>query len=169
MKFRILFLLLMLGAIAGFSALNWDAFVTPTTLSVGLTDVQAPIGVIMLGALCLLTAYFLAFVIYVQASALFDSRRHAQELQANRELADKAEASRFTELRGFITVELQQLARQQANMGSSAAVDSAVLARLDRVEKDLLAAVEQLANTLGAALGELEDRLERSERGLPPR
>jgi len=31
MKFRTLFLLLILAATAGFSALNWDAFITPTT------------------------------------------------------------------------------------------------------------------------------------------
>ncbi|WP_291993695.1 LapA family protein [Candidatus Accumulibacter sp. ACC003] len=168
MKFRTLFLLFILGATAGFSALNWDAFVTPTTLSVGVTDVQAPIGVIMLGVVSFLTAYFLVFVIYVQASALFDSRRHAQELQANRELADKAEASRFTELRSFITTELQQLARQRENAGSSATDNSATLARLDRVEKELLGAVEQSASNLAATLGTIEDRLERTERALLP-
>jgi hypothetical protein len=35
MKLRTVFLLLILGVIAGFSALNWSAFITPTTLSLG--------------------------------------------------------------------------------------------------------------------------------------
>ncbi|WP_291989915.1 LapA family protein [Candidatus Accumulibacter sp. ACC007] len=168
MKFRTLFLLLILAATAGFSALNWDAFITPTTLSLGVTDVQAPIGVIMLGVVSVLTAYFLLFVIYVQASALFDSRRHAQELKANQELADRAEASRFTDLRGFITTELQAMARQNASNAASGGTDPALLARLDRVETELLSAVEQSGNNIVTSLAGIEDRLTRSaDGGLP--
>ncbi len=162
MKLRTVFLLLILGAIAAFSALNWTAFTTQTTLSLGLSEIQAPLGVIMLGVVAFLTAFFLVFVVYVQASALFDSRRHAQELQLNRELADKAEASRFTELRSFLEVELQKLGSRGA--GSSAAADPAiVLARLDRLEKELLSALEHSENSVAAYVGELEDRLERKD------
>jgi hypothetical protein len=165
MKLRTILLLLVLGAIATFSALNWGAFNTPTTLSLGVTEVQAPLGVIMLGVVAFLAAFFLVFVVYVQASALFDSRRHAQELQANRELADKAEASRFTELRSFLEVELQKLASGNAG----APVDAAIVARLDRLERELLAAIEQSGNGLAACIGELEDRLERRDGILPTR
>ena len=115
-----------------------------------------------------LTAFFLVFVVYVQASALFDSRRHAQELQLNRELADKAEASRFTELRSFLEGELQKLAGVRSG-GSPVPADPAILARLDRLEKELLTAVEQSGNSLAAYLGEIEDRLERNAGALPPR
>ena len=167
MKLRTVFLLLILGAIAAFSALNWTAFTTQTTLSLGLSEIQAPLGVIMLGVVAFLTAFFLVFVVYVQASALFDSRRHAQELQLNRELADKAEASRFTELRSFLEVELQKLAGRGAP--SALATDPAILARLERLEKELLTAIEQSGNSLAASLGELEDRLERKERDLAVR
>ncbi|MCM8594616.1 LapA family protein [Accumulibacter sp.] len=164
MKLRTLSLLLVLGALAAFAALNWSSFVSPTTLSLGLAEVQAPLGLIMLGMVAVLTAIFLVFVVYVQASALFDSRRHAQELQANRELADKAEASRFTELRGFLESELAKIAERCGT--ASPAVDPALLARLDRLEAALLTAVEQSGNGLAASIGELEDRLER-EGGLP--
>ena len=81
MKLRTIFLLLILGAIGAFSLLNWNAFITPTTVSLGLAEVQAPLGAIMLGMVVFLTAFFLVFVVYMQASAIFDSRRHAQELQ----------------------------------------------------------------------------------------
>ncbi|MEF8750628.1 MAG: LapA family protein [Candidatus Accumulibacter necessarius] len=165
MKLRTVFLLLVLGVIAAFSALNWSAFITPTTLSLGLAEVQAPLGVIMLGVVGFLTAFFLVFVVYVQASALFDSRRHAQELQVNRELADKAEASRFTELRSFLEAELQKLAGR--GTGSTVASNPAILARLDQLEEKLLTAVEQSGNSLAAYIGELEDRLERKEEQLP--
>ena len=165
MKLRTIFLLLILGAIGAFSLLNWNAFITPTTVSLGLAEVQAPLGAIMLGMVVFLTAFFLVFVVYMQASAIFDSRRHAQELQVNRELADKAEASRFTELRSFLEVELQKLG-SHSSPGTSTS-DQAVLARLDRLEKELLIAVEQSGNSLAACIGELEDRLERS--ALPSR
>lgn len=164
MKLRTVFLLLIFTLVAAFSALNWHAFTTPTTLSLGVAQVEAPLGVIMLGVIAFLAAFFLIFVVYVQASALFDSRRHAQELQLNRELADKAEASRFTELRSFLEGELQKLAGRGA---TPAASDAAILERLDRLEKVLLTGMEQSANSVAACVGELEDRLER--RGdLPP-
>lgn len=165
MKLRTVFLLLILGAIAAFSAVNWTTFTTPTALSLGLAEVQAPLGLIMLGVVAFLTAFFLVFVVYVQASALFDSRRHAHELQLNRELADKAEASRFTELRSFLEVELRKLG---SSPEASANRDPAILARLDQVEKALLTALEHSENSLAAYVGELEDRLERKEL-LPPR
>jgi uncharacterized integral membrane protein len=161
MKLRTVFLLLILGAIAAFSALNWTTFTTPTALSLGLSEIQAPLGVVMLGVVAFLTAFFLVFVVYVQASALFDSRRHAQELQLNRELADKAEASRFTELRSFLEVELQKLGSRGASP-VTAADPAIVLARLDRLEKELLTALEHSENSVAAYVGELEDRLERS-------
>jgi len=165
MKLRTVFLLLVFTLVGAFSVLNWHAFTAPTTLSLGVAQVEAPLGVIMLGVVAFLAAFFLIFVVYVQASALFDSRRHAQELQLNRELADKAEASRFTELRSFLEGELQKLA---ARGGETPAVsDAAILERLDRLEKILLTGIEQSANSLAACIGELEDRLER--RGdLPP-
>jgi cbb3-type cytochrome oxidase subunit 3 len=161
MKLRTVFLLLVLAAIAAFSALNWHAFITPTTLSLGVAEVQAPLGVVMLGITAFLTVFFLIFVVYVQASALFESRRHAQELQANRELADKAEASRFTELRAFIESELSKL----AGSGIAGRPESTVMARIDRLEQDLLGALQQTENSLAAYVGEIDDRLSGKAQG----
>ena len=159
MKVRTLFLLIVLVAISAFAALNWSAFMVPTTLSLGVGVVQAPLGLVMLGLLAFLTALFLVFVVYVQASVLVDARRHARELQANRELANQAEASRFTELRGYLEVELKKLA------GLDAESRAAVQARLDRLDHDLRSAVEESGNTLAAYFGELEDRLQRGAHG----
>lgn len=155
MKVRTLLLLLTLVAIVAFTALNWSAFMTPTTLSLGVADVQAPLGLVMLGMVAFLAALFLVFVVYLQTSVLLEARRHARELQANRELAGQAEASRFTELRGFFEAELKRQA------GLDAESRAVVLARLDQLDRDLRSAVEQSGNTLAAYIGELEDRLER--------
>ena len=96
MQIRTLLMLVVLGAIVLFAALNWSSFMAPTTMSLGFAAVQAPLGLILLGLMALLTALFLVFVVYLQTSVLLETRRHARELQTQRELADQAEASRFT-------------------------------------------------------------------------
>ncbi|HPP45910.1 MAG TPA: LapA family protein [Accumulibacter sp.] len=156
MKFRTILLLLILGLIAAFAALNWPAFNVPSKLSLGLSEVEAPLGLVMLGIIAGLTTFFLIFVVFVQATALFEARRNAQELTANRELADKAEASRFTELRQFIGEEFRKLGPATPASGSSGA---ATLHRLERLEKNLLLAIEQSGNGLAAHLAEMDDRL----------
>ena len=158
MKTRTLFLLLVLVAIGGFSLLNWNAFIAPTTLNLGFTDVQAPLGLVMLGALILVAAVFLVYILYLQTTVLLDARQHAKELQSNRKLADQAEASRFTELRGFLDVGYKRQLVQDAESRA------AVLARLDQLERDLRVAVEQSGNSLAASLGELEDRLDKGDK-----
>jgi hypothetical protein len=154
MKIRTIFLLMVLVAIAVFAILNWNAFMMPTTLSLGVAVVQAPLGLVMLGLLVFLTALFLLFVAYMQASVLFEARRHEQDLRANRELADNAEASRLTELRAFLEAEMK---RQADLHRESRAV---IIERVDQLDGDLRAALEEAGNTLGAYIGELEDRLE---------
>jgi hypothetical protein len=156
MKNFTLLLLLVLAAIVAFATLNWSVFVAPTDLSLGVAVVKMPLGLIMVGLLVFLTALFLVYVVYLQSSALLESRRHSRELQTNRELADKAEASRFTELRSFL--EAQVLRQESLNAESR----SAMLARIEQLDHDLRTAVEQSGNTLAAYIGELEDRLEKT-------
>ncbi|OGB23616.1 MAG: Signal transduction histidine kinase [Burkholderiales bacterium RIFCSPLOWO2_02_FULL_57_36] len=162
MPIRTVLLLIVAGAIAVFAALNWSAFMAPTTLSLGVTDIQAPLGLVMLGLIVLLTMLFLVFVVYLQTSVLLEARRHAKELQVNRELADQAEASRFTDLRGYLEAELQRVAERDTE------TRTAVLGRLDEVDGNLRGMIEQSGNTLAAYIGELEDRLDRSMQGQGP-
>ena len=161
MKIRTLFLLIAIAAIAVFAVLNWNAFMTKTSLSLGVAVVEAPLGLVMLGIVVFLAVLFLIFVVYLQTSFLLDARRNAKELQSNRELAEHAEASRFTELRGFLDAEM----KKQADLNAQSR--AAVLARLDQLDSDLRSSVEQTGNTLSAYIDELEDRLERS--GVVPR
>jgi hypothetical protein len=67
-------------------------------------------------------------------------------MQAQRELADKAEASRFTELRAFL--------EHQHTQGHSA-----LLNRLDNMETRLAARAQESDNTTAAYVGHLEQRL----------
>ena len=153
MRIRSLLLLLVLTLIAAFTALNWDVFLADTPLSLGVTTLQAPLGLIMLGWLIFVVAYCLVYVLYLQSNVLMDTRRTAKELQTHRDLADKAEASRFTELRVFLEAMMKQSAEQDK------AAQQALVARLDALENSLRTSVEQSGNALSAYIGELEDRL----------
>ncbi|MGB4813282.1 MAG: LapA family protein [Methylophilaceae bacterium] len=146
MKLSTLLLLIILVAIAVFAALNWTVFITPTELSLGFTKVLMPLGLVMLGLLTLLTVFFLGFVVYLQTSALLETRRHTRELQASRDLADKAEASRFNELRSFLEAELLKLTNQHTQL-----------------EGNLHTAIEHSGNSIAAYIGELDDRLEKTK------
>lgn len=153
MRIRSLFLLFVLTLIGAFTALNWELFLANSPVSLGVATLQAPLGLVMLGLLFFVVVYFLVYVLYLQSTVLFDARRHAKELQTNRELADKAEASRFTELRAFLEAGLKQRAEQDR------AAQQAVMGRMDALETALRTSVEQTGNSLSAYIGELEDRL----------
>jgi len=147
-------LLFLLVVVALFTALNWTAFTTPSQLSLIVTTVQAPIGVLMLILTGAIIAAFLAFFVYLQTSTALETRRLAKELKNQRELADRAEASRFTELRSFLA---QELASLRALAGDS---DARLSARVDAAEQALRTDIEHAGNTLAAYIGELEHRLE---------
>jgi hypothetical protein len=74
-----------------------------------------------------------------------DARRNARQLEAQRDLADRAEASRFSDLRGFIENE-NRLAIQREN---------AVSARIER----LLDAQHQERRALHEAVERMDRRL----------
>lgn len=155
MKFLNVVLLIILVALVIFAALNWSAIVTPIPLSLLFTNMDAPLGLILLSATGILVLLFLSFVVYMQSSTILLRKRLNSELAAQRELADKAEASRFTELRTYLETELQSLKTQ------STETHQQVEARLAETEAAVKAAVEETGRTLSAYIGELEDRLEK--------
>lgn len=155
MKFRTIFLVVILALVAIFAAVNWTVFSTPTTLSVIATDIQAPLGVVMLGVVIVLTAFFLLYILALQTSVLLESRRLTKQLESQRELADQAEHSRFTDLRGYLKAELEQLKLRQTEQ------QTLLAQRLDSLQKDIHLRVEQTENAVAAQVGELDDRLQR--------
>ena len=166
MGLRTVLLLVVVLLIAALAALNWSTLAAPVAMSVGFTQVTAPLGLIMLGLTALLGIFFLVYVLYMQTTVLLDARRHNKEIQAQRELADKAEASRFTELRNFLE------AQENTHMARNGERHAALLARIERLEEAIRVRSEQSDHTLAAHIGQLEDRFERrpapEPTGLPP-
>jgi uncharacterized integral membrane protein len=154
MSTRTLFLLLVAALLALFTILNWQAFTTSTTLWLLFARVQAPLGLVMLGICGLLTVLFLLYVAYVQTTAILEARRYARELQAQRQVADGAEASRIAELRGVVDAGVRSL--EERITQSQSAAQSA----LGQLAIELRAAIEQSGTILTSYIGEMEDRLE---------
>jgi hypothetical protein len=125
---------IVLAATALLAALNWPAFNTPQPLWLGFMTVTAPLGVVLLGALGLIALLMLLD----QAVALAESRRHARELDAHRRLVDKAEGSRMTELRAWLTEELARLDARESD------TRAALIGRMEVLERDLRSALDQL-------------------------
>jgi hypothetical protein len=155
MYLRTLLIVFALATLALFTAVNWSAFNTPTTLSLVFASVEAPLGLMLLGMLVMLTALFLIYVVYLQSSVLLETRRHARELHSQRELADKAEISRILELRAFIESQLQNIGTQNEHSRAEFS------ARLDRLAAELRQSIEHCQNSLAASMAEIDDRLER--------
>lgn len=145
MSLRSIMVIVVIALLALFAAVNWQTFITPTDLNLVVARVQAPLGLVMLGFTALLVAVLLAYALKVQVNALSDSRRQSEELRRQRELADQAEASRFTELRRYLEQEMASLRQAQE--------DGARQLRGELVDS---------ANSLAASIGELDERIERA-------
>lgn len=159
MSIRTLLLIALMVLISAFVALNIESILQPTTLYLGVADVQAPLGLVMLGMLVAVLLVFLLALVYVQTMHLMEVRRITREADQQRTLADKAEASRFTELREFLRTEMQSVAARDAELNGRISL------KLDSVQAALSTSIEQTGNGISASLGEIEDRLERQ---LPP-
>lgn len=161
MRIRMTLLLVATLITAVFVALNWPEFVRPTPVSLGVTIVDMPLPLILLVAL------LLALLGGMGNAALNDARHerelslHMRELQAQRNLADKAEASRFTELRRYLDLQAAE-ARQR-----EAVTTEALQATLIKGQRDMQAGVELMANRLAAQIGTLDGR-QREERLTQP-
>ncbi len=155
MPIRTLTIVLIVLATAGLAALNWGALSTPTMISLGVTSMEAPLGLVMLGLTAALLLVFGAYVLYLHSAVMLDARRHNKEMSAQRELADRAEASRFTELRNYLEAQREQRASTEAE------ARAALLARVAQLESVLVKRLEESENSVAAYVGELGDRIER--------
>jgi hypothetical protein len=163
MRSRFVLLVVAILLIAGFAALNWAEIIRPTSVWFGPFMADAPLGAILLGLLALAVVVFALSAATMRTQTLLESRHHYKELEAQRLLADKAEASRFTELRTHIDTHLRELRERDAIAASEFEKQ-----RLEN-QRSLNTQLEQINRTIAARLNELEHRLEsRFERmGMP--
>jgi uncharacterized integral membrane protein len=154
MRLRTTVLILGVLLMGVFVVLNLAEFTRPSDLNLGFTAVQAPLGIVMLIVLAAVIVISVLVGAYVQNSYLQENHATVRELKAQRDLADRAEASRFTELRRFME-EQALVARDRESAMAQSLSD-----RMGQVQQSLQGKIEQSGNTLAAYIGELEDRIE---------
>jgi hypothetical protein len=133
-RIRSLLVLAATGLAALFVVLNWRVFAASAKLNLLLTSAEVPVGVVMLLLFALALLVLWVIVGRWQGTLLTEFRRQAQELQAQRLLAENAEASRFTELGALIREE----------------------------NAKLLTELQETEHSIAATLGEMDDRLRKS-------
>jgi hypothetical protein len=174
MRGRIVFIVLAVLVVAGIAALNWPEFTRAEPLSFGVLTATVPIGVLLLSLMAIVLAVFLVSSAIQESRYLLEHRRHSRALHAQRELAEKAEASRFTDLRQQLDTYLQGTRHREQ------VVATELEKRLMASHNELRAHMDRMHQTLSARLGEIEARLpaartvERVERvepvaDVPPR
>jgi hypothetical protein len=154
MRSRFILLVVAILLVAGFAALNWAEVVRPSTLLFGPVAADAPLGAILLGLLALAVVVFALSAASMRTHTLLESRHHHKELEAQRALADKAEASRFTDLRAHLDNHMRDLRERD-----TIAATELEKARLEH-RREINTQLEQINRTLSARLNEMEHRLE---------
>lgn len=154
MRSRAVVLVVAILLIAGFAALNWGEIIRPTSVWFGPFVADAPLGAILLGLLALAVVVFAVSAGALRTQSLMESRQHYKTLEAQRELADKAEASRFTDLRQHLDAQLRELRERDAIAATE--LQKAVV----ESQRELRTQLEQINRTIAARLTELEHRLE---------
>jgi hypothetical protein len=133
-RLKSLLILVAAGLTGLFVVLNLKVFAAPAKLNLVLTQAEVPVGVIMLMLFAVALVVIWILVSGWQGTLLAEFRRQAKELEAQRQLAESAEASRFTELGTLIREEVAKL----------------------RTE------LQDTEHSIAATLGEMDDRLRKS-------
>ena len=92
-----------------FAGLNWPALTAPTSLDLLVMQVQAPLGMVLLGMTSVFVVLFVIATLYSRVSGLLESRRMHKEVRSAQEMADRAEASRIEGLQRLIVTEFRMV------------------------------------------------------------
>lgn len=142
-----------------FALANWGVLSEPAPLSFVAFSLEAPLGLVLLGIILVFVAIFTAYVLILRTAMLMDAHRYAKEIQAQQQLAEKAEASRLNDLRSQLDHEFAQLQEAMEKSRTDLGV------RFEGMEKSLLNAIEESGRSLSAYVGEVDDKLDRSLAG----
>jgi uncharacterized integral membrane protein len=152
MNFLGVAILVVLLLLAVFSLANWSVLSAPATLSFIVFDVEGPLGVILLGAMLVVVGLFSLHALALRTNMLMEARRHNQELQAQRKLAETAEASRLSELRTQIEREFADVRATVGGLGG----------QLDHNAQSMKQSLDEAANGLAALVAEMDDKIDRA-------
>lgn len=158
MRTKIMFLIIGVVVLGMFAVLNVDEITRTSTLNLGFTTMQLPLGLLMLMLVVALSVIFLVTTIYMHSAQLIETRKYARELSVQRELADQAEVSRFTKMHRYLESQTALALNRETEM--LATFDR----RLAQAERLLLDRLDQSDNSNAAYWGQHDDALMRTKR-----
>ncbi|MCM2250823.1 MAG: hypothetical protein NDJ19_00550 [Ramlibacter sp.] len=162
MRARLLFMVLVIILVGGFAAQNWPEFQRTSPLLFGVVVEEASLGLIMLGALGLTLLVFLVSSAMQDSRLLIESSRHTRSLQAQRDLAEKAEVSRLADLRQQLDSHLKENRQREAILSTE--FEKAMVQN----QRELRNQLDQMNRMLDARLAEIESRMESRLERLHP-
>jgi hypothetical protein len=154
MRARLVFIVLALLVVGGVAALNWPDFTRTTPMSFGAFTAEGSVGLFMLAAFGLTILVMLLSSAMQESRYMMESHRHAKALQAQRDLADKAEASRFTDLRQHLDMHLRENRQREAIAATE--FEKAMV----QSQRELRTQLEQMSRALDSRLAEFEGRID---------
>lgn len=131
MNARNIFLFVVILLVALFAWLNIGAIMQPTDVNLGFTSITAPLGMILLAILGTLMILFLVYISTMQGKMFMESRNLHKELEAQRKVADQAEASRVAELKQSVLDEFSAFKKRADDDKFQ------LMGRVDRLEDGL--------------------------------
>ena len=153
MHFRTVFLLLLFVLCSVFLVVNWEGVMADVTVNLLYTEIQSPLGLILLLGPGLVILICLVYGFVQQAALSMELCRVNKLLQQARDLAQKAEQSRYVELKSEMQKQILVLQHQSASRHSS------LMAAVNGLPSAVEARAHETVNSLSARVGEVEDRL----------
>lgn len=153
MHLRTVFLLLLFVLCSVFLVVNWEGVMANVNVNLLYTEIQAPLGIILLLGPGLVILICLVYGFVQQAALSMELRRVNKQLQQARDLAQKAEQSRFVELKNEMQKQILELQNQSASRHSS------LMAAVNGLQSAVDESAQETVNSLSASVGEVEDRL----------
>lgn len=109
MKIRTLGMLLIVIVMAVFLIINWGALSQVTTVNLVYTEMEAPLGIIVVAAFAAVVVLLMAYTVWQQASVMMELRAAYKEARTARQMAEDADKSRIAEIRADFKERMEKM------------------------------------------------------------
>ena len=109
MKIRTLGMLLIVVLMAVVLIINWGTLSQVTTVNLVYTEMEAPLGIIVVAAFAAVVVLLMAYTVWQQASVMMELRAAYKEARTARQMAEDADKSRIAEIRADFKERMEKM------------------------------------------------------------
>lgn len=109
MKIRTLGMLLIVIVMAVFLIINWGTLSQVTTVNLVYTEMEAPLGIIVVAAFAAVVVLLMAYTVWQQASVMMELRAAYKEARTARQMVEDADKSRIAEIRADFKERMEKM------------------------------------------------------------